>query len=173
MSNAAAKPVLELRAIQYNARMSEETSNYAATLYVDGEKWGTVGNDGHGGCDRFHGEGRNWNDVAALNERIKATYEPITLGSGEQSITVEPDLETLCGEILGDHLIRKQMVGDFKSKVVFQAKGESHISVIKMDKKFTPETYFKFVAEKYEGCTILNTMPVAEAFPIYKAGTAG
>jgi len=40
-------PVIELRGIKRTAWASEETHCYQATLYVDGEKWGTVSNQGH------------------------------------------------------------------------------------------------------------------------------
>lgn len=48
-------PVIELRGIKRTAWASEETHCYQATLYVDGEKWGTVSNQGHGGCDVAEG----------------------------------------------------------------------------------------------------------------------
>jgi hypothetical protein len=47
---------IELRSMQYAAFASEETACYSASLYVDGTKIGIVGNDGHGGCDSFHGD---------------------------------------------------------------------------------------------------------------------
>jgi len=70
-------PVIELRGIKRTAWASEETHCYQATLYVDGEKWGTVSNQGHGGCDDFHGEGsRGYADIRELDKRISATPCP-------------------------------------------------------------------------------------------------
>jgi hypothetical protein len=68
------KPNIELKNIRVLTSMSQETHCYEATLWVDGERWGTVGNAGHGGCDDVHLEkGR---DLQALEARIKATFEP-------------------------------------------------------------------------------------------------
>jgi hypothetical protein len=39
----------ELKRISYNARLSQETSAFAADIYVDGVKAGTAENAGHGG----------------------------------------------------------------------------------------------------------------------------
>lgn len=44
---------LVLKNVQVNTRMSEETTNFAATLYLDGIRIGTVGNDGRGGGNRY------------------------------------------------------------------------------------------------------------------------
>ena len=62
---------IELKAIQYSAFASEETSCYQANLYVDGKKIGTVSNAGHGGCDDFHG------DRAAFESLLRAHYDLI------------------------------------------------------------------------------------------------
>jgi len=44
---------LELRSIRINERLSEETTCFAATLYVDGKRAAVVGNHGHGGAIFF------------------------------------------------------------------------------------------------------------------------
>jgi hypothetical protein len=69
------QPKIELRAIQTSAFASEETHCYTATLYVDGLKWGSVSNEGHGGADHFHGvDGKSYADLKALDAQIAATY---------------------------------------------------------------------------------------------------
>lgn len=101
------KPKIELKAIEYLAGMSEETHCYSATLYVDGEKWGKVGNAGHGGPDDFHPvEGRSWDDLRALDARIAATYEPYTCEGMDGSL--DYDLEMICSEIVDDWLIDRE-----------------------------------------------------------------
>ena len=68
-------PVIELRGIKRTAWASEETHCYQATLYVDGEKWGTVSNQGHGGCDVVELEA----EVAALriSDSLDMDWRPI------------------------------------------------------------------------------------------------
>jgi len=45
---------IELRNLQIFDRMSEETTAFAADLYIDGVKRGYCKNDGHGGCTFYH-----------------------------------------------------------------------------------------------------------------------
>lgn len=45
---------IELRNIRINARLSEETNCFSATLYVDGKKVGECLNRGHGGETEVH-----------------------------------------------------------------------------------------------------------------------
>ena len=98
------KPVITLTGIKHTAWASEETHCYQATLYVDGEKWGQVGNDGHGGCDYFHGTGKTYEDLRRLNERIAATFEPYT-GFGT---SLEYNLEMICGDLVNKWLADRE-----------------------------------------------------------------
>ncbi len=45
---------IELRRLTHNARLSQETNAYAADVYIDGRKAGTVRNDGGGGESHVH-----------------------------------------------------------------------------------------------------------------------
>ncbi len=68
------KPLIELKSIQVSQFASQETNCYTASLFVDGARWGTVGNEGRGGSDHFHGvDGRNYGHLDILNKRIAAT----------------------------------------------------------------------------------------------------
>lgn len=42
--------IIELRRFTTNARLSQETTAFAADVWVDGKKAGTAENDGHGGA---------------------------------------------------------------------------------------------------------------------------
>lgn len=100
------KPKIELKAIEYLAGMSEETHCYSATLFVDGEKWGKVGNAGHGGPDEFRPiAGRSWDDLADLDKRIAATFEPYRCEGFDEPL--DYSLEMLCAEIINDWLIER------------------------------------------------------------------
>lgn len=55
-NNVVVRPYnLELKNVKYAAFASEETHCFSATLYVNGKRFCEVSNDGHGGCDNFHG----------------------------------------------------------------------------------------------------------------------
>lgn len=45
---------IELRHVKIARRLSEETTAYAATIYVDGKPAFYATNHGHGGCDNYH-----------------------------------------------------------------------------------------------------------------------
>lgn len=160
------KPTIELKNIKVAAFASEETHCYEASLYVDGVRWGVVSNDGHGGPDNFHGEGRNYNDITALNERIGATYPEMDLTSvGCPGETMKECLETICGGLVNDFLMMKEAKKLVTKKVSFVAG-----PIVKgADIRFFPlkvpahETKIReIIATKYPGATILNDMdPVA------------
>lgn len=78
---------ITLKAVRLNAAMSEETTCYSATVYLDGKKVGTAMNHGHGGPDFYR-----WSDDAggAEVERIGSEYDPSPYGG----------LETLMGVLL-------------------------------------------------------------------------
>lgn len=61
---------LELKSIQYNAALSEETYAYSAKLYADGKHVADVANRGHGGCDEQY-----WRDHSA-RQAIEAYLLP-------------------------------------------------------------------------------------------------
>lgn len=112
------KPVIELKAIKVLSSMSQETNCYEATLYVDGVKWGDVGNAGHGGCDDLHlVPGRTWDEVKALNERIAATFEPYVSPYSPEPMIY--DLELACGDIVDQFIVEKEAAKVCKGKVAF------------------------------------------------------
>lgn len=45
---------IELKRFTTNARLSQETTAFAADVWVDGKKAGHAQNDGHGGCTMVH-----------------------------------------------------------------------------------------------------------------------
>jgi hypothetical protein len=98
---------IELKNISYHARLSEETPNYSADLYVDKIKIGYVGNSGQGGCDRFQGD--------------QAAYDLANAWCFRRGPDAD-DLEGYIGDILDDWLAVKEikrLIG--RGKVLFVA----------------------------------------------------
>lgn len=107
---------ITLKNVKHMASLSEETHCYSADLYVDGMKWGEVSNRGHGGPDDFHGVGgKGWRDIEALNARIAAELPPYT----NYGMTLEQDLEMVCGEIVNQHLVAKDFKRAMRAKVLW------------------------------------------------------
>lgn len=95
---------LELKAISYNAGLSEETHAYSANLYLDGKKVAVVSNHGHGGCDN-----QQWLDKAA-EAKITAHFaampkEATGMTLHEEPFMFQPDLESWCANQVTDFLI--------------------------------------------------------------------
>lgn len=166
---------IELRRISCNQRLSDETHCYTADLYVDGQRWGVVSNRGCGGSDDFAGTGgRNYGDLMDLDKRIAAEYPPTDLtGVGCPGETMPESLESLCANLVSEHLIAKDMQRALTRSVLFLKAAEPGIFELKPKRGASFETS-KFVAAvkaKYPDARILNEMPTDEALALYrKAG---
>ncbi len=158
------KPVIELKNIKYAAFASEETHCYDATLYVDGEKWGTVSNQGHGGPDMFHGAGKSYDDLKALDVRIAETYPKIDMTSvGCPGETMDESLETICSDIVSNFLVEKDAKKVVKGKVAFfktaPAPGEhAPLYTIKVTPSHSVERLIDHVRTKHPEAVILNAL---------------
>jgi len=45
---------IELKNVKHSEFASRETDCFQASVYIDGKKAGTVGNDGQGGCNHYN-----------------------------------------------------------------------------------------------------------------------
>jgi len=167
----AEKPVIELKAIQVSQFASQETNCYSASLFVDGQRWGTVGNDGHGGADHFHGvDGRNYGHLAILNERIAATFPKVDLGEGLGE--VDADLELVCSEIVTTFLITKDFKRAIGSYLLFtrtDKPGLFQVPLKQKGKTFAHQVVADAVRVDKPGFVSLNALPFDEALAIYRA----
>lgn len=116
-ATAETAPVITLKNVTYSQRLSHETPAFAATVYVDGQRFCAVENDGHGGPDHFTPfKGDNPAKFQAkiddLEARIKRTSEPVDVGDG---ITVEPSFELLIASALDRYLNLKAAAKELSS----------------------------------------------------------
>lgn len=162
------KPVITLKNIKHSEFASEETNCYEATLYVDGEKWGKVSNEGHGGADSFHGNGgKNYDDIRKLDEQIAATY-PVDDSYG---ITIEASLETVCGDLVCEFLSKRDFKRLLKKPTYINDKG--HIMQFKVPKGVTLDRVLVAVRQKKPEVTLLNDMSEDEGFAAFRKATGG
>lgn len=162
--------MITLKNIKYAAFASDETKCYTATLYVDGVRWAEVGNDGHGGPDWAHlAPGVTWDHIAQLNERIAATYPPLDLGLGDGA-TYPASLETVCGDLVGQHLESKALANLLRNKAVFfKAAPQPGAPLYQLPLKGRPiEAAVLHLNKTYPGVVILNTLPKDEALKLYR-----
>jgi hypothetical protein len=164
----------ELRKISYNSRLSEETSAYAADLWVDGRLFCHVSNHGHGGCDMQRpAKGVTPEQVRALNDEIKATYpkrvaEDLVING--KPFEMEQDIESICGELLADHLIASDLRRILKRTIAFVDPTDKKVRDYKG--KFEGVQRAHLVTHTLRtkpGAVILNNLPFDEALAIFKA----
>ena len=89
---------IELRRINHNPKLSEETNAYTAEVWIEGERAFDARNQGQGGCDLYCQIGR-WTE-AEVNSWLKAnrSIRPF------QGLTLEHDLEAEVGDLLAQEL---------------------------------------------------------------------
>jgi hypothetical protein len=164
-------PHIALQNIKRVAHFSEETHCYTAVLYVDGERWGTVSNRGHGGPDDFHGEGgRGYADIETLNTLIAETFKPYVYGEeGRNQITLEQNLEMVCGDLVNQWLRDKDFARAMKAKVLFTKPDVAGVWELAVKKPQTLWMMLDVMKAKYPQYTYLADLPVDEAKAIYFA----
>lgn len=154
----------ELKNISYNAKLSDDSAAYSATLYIDGKKAGEVSNNGNGGCDNQYLE--KWVDRAAVEAYIKANHPPLESEFGSEPIPC--DLELLCGRLLDEHILGKAI----KSRL-----SKNHVVLFNKQVMVWPKAKIaahhieQFKAEltkRYPGYVMLNDRPLAESVAAWK-----
>lgn len=109
---------IELRNISYSARLSQETSAYAAVIYVDGKKAGTVENDGHGGQTFVH-----------IDKALRNAVEADIMARPDVS-DFEP-VPAFFDDLLSLHLLRKDAKRNTSGRIAYVKKGEDCVRVTK------------------------------------------
>lgn len=161
-------PVITLKSLKTMPSLSEETTAYTATVYVDGEKFAEASNSGQGGEDRIHPVGRfTYDDLAALEARIKATYPKFDLGEGLGEIDM--DLSLLIGEEITNGEWLKDYRRAIKKKVLFTKPGKAGIFQMTLMAAHPLDAHVKVIREKEPEAVILNLMPEAEGVAFYRA----
>jgi hypothetical protein len=159
-------PRIALSNIKRVAHFSEETHCYTAVLYVDGERWGTVSNRGHGGPDDFHGEGgRGYADIETLNTLIGETYKPYEA----YGMTLEQNLEMVCADLVNEWLRDRDFARAMKAKVLFTKPDVAGVWELAVKKPQTHWMMLDAMRAKYPTYTYLSDLPIDEAKAIYFA----
>ncbi|SFH27794.1 hypothetical protein SAMN04488020_10977 [Palleronia marisminoris] len=154
---------IELKSIKYAAFSSEETNCYSATLYINGKKIGTVGNDGHGGPDRFHGDHAAFAEADAWCKANLPRWQ-----MNDESF--ETDLEMRCGQLVDEWLVARDLKTALRTKVLMRNPVDGLIYQVKHRGRV--QATAKTIEERHPGATILNTLPFEEALTLYRAAAS-
>lgn len=159
---------IELKNIKIMASLSEETTCYSATVYVDGKAAFAASNRGHGGGDDYRPlpgyDGPCEHDISLwLCNNIPPS--PSSFG-GEP---LEYDLELLVGELIERHE-RQQALSRLLKKIVVLVEdagnGEPALATYPAKHKPTPENLAAVaasIAKKGERAAVVNGNPELEA----------
>lgn len=157
---------IELKKVSYNNSLSEETSAYTAQVWVDGAHICDVSNHGQGGCDmQYPAKGKTQADITRLDETIKATYPKNSYVAGGERHEYDADLETVCGDLLAEHLVTRDFNRSIKSKVLYVRDGQCY-QTKKLPAVHMAPTIEHF-RKKYPDAVILNTLPLEQAIPLF------
>jgi hypothetical protein len=159
---------ITLKNIKYAAFASEETHCYSASVYFDGKRVGTVKNDGHGGADYQYPEDKDgWDE---MGKYIATLPEITTTFGGEAGFTLIQDLELICGDLVNDFLVTKDLKRALSKKVLFKKKGSDGVFETKGARnKATLEHWVTQIAEREDTTEVLNLLPIDKALEIYRA----
>ncbi|MCG7353850.1 hypothetical protein RQ734_17405 [Roseomonas mucosa] len=158
---------IELRSVAYSARLSEETMNFHAEVWIDGKKAGYAQN---------HGTGGNTNVLPnSLRERLDEygkTLPQVDIGTstgGEPHLIVQ-DAEWIVDSLLTEWIMRRDLKRALKNRVLYT---HTEMPGVYQTKVLKPDEMAKILAStevkaKWKVKAWLNTIPEDEAIAIYR-----
>ncbi len=165
---------IALRNIKFMASMSEETNCYSADLIVDGQLIAHVGNRGHGGCDEQRpAKGKSFDAIMHVENWIKANVPARTtdfkMPDGSMFV-MEPSLESICGDLLAEHLATKELTRLLKRTVVY-IDGTSVMTFKGKLEGARRDQAIAHVRVKKPAAIVLNSLPFDDALKAYRAAS--
>ncbi len=100
---------IELKNIEYSERMSQETSCFAADLYINGKCAGVASNRGHGGSTDYHAHSEEGRALINEAEAYCKTLPPYTYESYGENRSIAMDFELYIENLLLAYLQQKEL----------------------------------------------------------------
>lgn len=174
---------IELKRLSVNQRLSEETHNFVADLWVDGRKIGQISNGGYGGPDEFHGDQAaydradawckanlpRWSSASLVGDDLAQRLEEA--GNTKADDTFETDLEMHVADLINEHVSAKALRAKLAKAVLFTKPNEKGLWQITLKKGAPAGTLMKTaqVQATHPGFRVLNLLPFDEALAIFRA----
>lgn len=164
---------IELRDVKYAAFSSEESNYFKATVCIDGERVGTVSNDGLGG--------KHWYNPTFLG--LKLTQYAETLPPYKSHGTLlSRDADSIIDDAFEDYQLDRLLKPLLSENFVFLKPNDDTIHLIKpnpREEKSAGEICEMFMAQGKQDLLriqlgadkLLNILPYEEAFQLYKSST--
>jgi hypothetical protein len=152
---------IELKNLKVAASLSEETTAYTATIYIDGARAFDASNRGHGGCDLYRAvEGYTGPSEIEINQWLKANTPQVKcLGT-----TLDNTLELVVGDLLEQHERRKILDRYLRSRITVIVQGKSGgeaLATYPTKYKPTPANIAAVAARLKVGEVVINGNPAA------------
>lgn len=157
----------ELKNIKYSAFASQETHCYEATLHLNGKRFCTVSNQGHGGCDDYHPlNGMTGSELWARIKKIDAELNKEVIQC--DGFTVNNSLEIICGNLMNEYHQKKELKS-WMRKVIALTKDGRFVDFNFTNKQYkTDQRIHEKIMERYPEHVILNGLEFDAAFKIFK-----
>ena len=131
-------PNVELKNVKIHPDMSEETTCFSATVYVDGKKAGTVKNAGHGGCNDV------WIQDRDVRQRV---FDWIKTLPPRHGLNMDVDWFFTC--LLTDWEETKQLKRWCRTKTVLKLKDHGENEYATFNVKYNPAVHKVQLEKKY------------------------
>lgn len=148
---------IEIKNIKHYESMSEETNCFQATIYIDGKRAGEASNRGYGDPINI-----TPHELHKVINKYASTLPPLDY----EGMQIEQDAEIIIGNLLNDWLLSQDLKKLMSGRVVFLKDSKLKQSA-KLDKLRLTEV-LKSNSPAFQGGTILNNLPFAEAVKIYR-----
>lgn len=103
--------------------LSQETTAFSATIYIDGRKAGTADNDGNGGPNRYHFDafdGKRGHEIQQELEAWASTQPP-----DKEFPFLKVDLDTIVARLMDKEEESKQLRRWCKKETLFMLEGDA------------------------------------------------
>ncbi len=114
-------------------RMSEETNAFSADLYIQGQKAGFAENRGTGGPNNYRATSQKGQELIRRAEDYCKGLEPLQSSAGDESFTIEMNLDLFIDDLLTAHFqqkqlerFRKKMSKEMQQGVIFGVPDQSY-----------------------------------------------
>ena len=176
---------IELKNFKPSASLSEETTAYTATIWVDGKRAFTAKNGGYGGPDfylpvkgqtrkdmtKIHKQIRDHHLEEVFNDMNKTFFRNCPDEDNEwvKNLSDEAIVEIVIADLIKHKNYAKDMKRDLK-KSILHRKPNGVLEVIKFKgegRKKIEQCHINYAKKKHPDSLILNDLPFEEALDVF------
>ena len=160
---------IELRKVEYSARLDEETSAFSAEIWIDGHKAGQARNQGQGGPTLI--------SPLSLAQRLDEHGRtlPSETVAGDPPFVIQPDGEWIVGGLLNDWILLRDLRRDLLNRALYTRSDKPGLFRTSVLKPVQLEQVLGSdeVRGKWNVGVFLNQLPVDEALRLYREQGGG